>query len=327
MADGTIVNGGINDEAGEDFYDPDQGESIRGGKVMELNRKIEQLESEKVELVRQNQESEERMEKLTGEMEKLRSDEEVMKRGLEEMRSEIEQSDEEKKLFDTFVARNLELETEVSRLQHELITSMTDSDEANAEIVELKNLLAEKGAQAEELEKELENLKKEKAESEKKERELERKIGVLEVKGTEERSKKLRVEEEMRERIDEKETEISALKKKVDDLVSELAKRGVELENWKSEKKRTEEALNESEERVRTMELKIIQIQMEAREAEKVIGGLKERSVEAINGIPADNIDGGRKGSELQWPLVAAGSTGAIALASALLYVYYRRRS
>lgn len=78
------------------------------------------------------------------------------------------------------------------------------------------------------------------------------------------------------------------------------------------------------------MELKVFGLQNEVEEAEKVISGLKEKAVDAINGtvngIRATVIDGQNKGLKLDWPVVAAGSTGAIALAAAVAYVIYVRR-
>lgn len=49
-------------------------------------------------------------------------------------------------------------------------------------------------------------------------RDFERKIGVLETKEVEERNKRIRVEEEMREYIDEKESKILRLRKKIAEL-------------------------------------------------------------------------------------------------------------
>ena len=64
----------------------------------------------------------------------------------------------------------------------------------------------EKESRVESLENELAGLKKVKAESDVRVRDLERKIGVLETKEIEERNKRIRFEEETRDKIDEKES-------------------------------------------------------------------------------------------------------------------------
>ncbi|XP_031268107.1 peroxisomal and mitochondrial division factor 2-like [Pistacia vera] len=133
-------------------------------------------------------------------------------------------------------------------------------DEASAEVVELKKSLGEKGVKLEGIEKEIDRLKSEKVDSEKKVRELERKVGTLEGRELEEKSKSVRVEEEMREKIDDKEREISGFKKKVNVMESELDK-------WIVEKKSMEGSLKESESKSKEMEAKITELEKEIDEA------------------------------------------------------------
>jgi tropomyosin-2 len=108
-----------------------------------------------------------------------------------------------------------------------------------------------------------------------------------------------------------------------------IAKTGVELEKWMREKLGLEALVRESEEKAKSVELKFFGLQKEVEEAEKVISGLKEKAVDAINGsvdgIRA-RVGGENKGLNLDWPVVAAGSTGAIAFAAAVAYVIYVRR-
>ncbi|KAJ0110406.1 hypothetical protein Patl1_01468 [Pistacia atlantica] len=277
----TILNGVASTETenqtAESFYDLGQ-----DNKIAELTRKTEALEKE-------NREMKERIKKLT---------------------IEIEGSEEDKRVFESIAARAVELETEVSRLQHDLITAMSEGDEANAEVAELKKSLGEKGVKLEGLEKEIDGLKSEKADSEKKVRELERKVGTLEVRELEEKSKRVRVEEEMREKIDDKEREISGFKKKVNDLESELDK-------WTVEKKSVEESLKESESKSKEMEAKISELEKEIDEAKTVISGLKEETLDGFNGNVRDfkpSVDDGWKKSNLQWSVVAA-TTSVVAVA------------
>jgi len=318
MADENVINGvasdGVDDQTGERFYDLDQ-RGDNDARVSDLSKKIESLEIEKLQLVHENTETKERIKKLTAEIEELKNDYAWKNEKLGEMENEIERSNEAKKALEVIAARAVELESDVSRLQHDLISAVSDGEEANKEVIELK--------------REVESLKKEKLESEKRVRELERKVGVLEVKEIEEKSKKVRIEEEMRERIDEKEREIGGFRKKVEDLESLIAKKGGELEKWMREKLGLEALVRESEEKAKSVELKFFGLQKEVEEAEKVISGLKEKAVDAINGsvdgIRA-RVGGENKGLNLDWPVVAAGSTGAIAFAAAVAYVIYVRR-
>ncbi|CAB4304366.1 unnamed protein product [Prunus armeniaca] len=305
----------------EAFYDADQ--------TAEMGRKIEGLEREKLQLERENKESNEKIKELTTEIEKLKRGEKDTKEKLREMELEIERNDEGKNVLESVANRAMELETEVSRLQQDLISAMAEVEEANNEVADLKRVLGEKGAKIDRLEKELESLKKAKAESEKWVRELERKIGVLEVKETEEKSKRIRVEEEMRERLDEKENELSLFKKKIEELESVITKNGVELGKRVKETHDVEAALRESEDKCRAVELKMGQLQKDAVEANKVINGLRERTVGAMNGTVDEMkeiLEGGETGPKgLSLPVVA-GSTGAIvAVAAAAVYVLYLR--
>ncbi|CAN6573875.1 unnamed protein product [Malus baccata var. baccata] len=317
MAEKTVE---IVDDQAENFFDADQ--------TAELGRKVEGLEREKLELQRENKETKEKIQELTAEIEKLKSSEKETKERLREMELEIERTEEGKDVLESVANRAMELETEVARLQHDLISAMAEGEDANNEVAELKRVLGEKGEKIDSLEKELESLKKAKADSEKRIRELERKIGVLEVKETEEKSKKIRVEEEMRERLDEKESELSLFKKKVEDLESVIVKNNAELGKRVSEKLNVEAALRESEDKCRGMEMKLGKLQKDVLDAEKVINGLKERTVGEINGTVNEvkEISRETESKGLSLPVVA-GSTGVVvATAAAVVYVLYVRQ-
>ncbi|KAJ0112616.1 hypothetical protein Patl1_00669 [Pistacia atlantica] len=62
-------------------------------------------------------------------------------RELKKLTIEIEGAEENPKVFESIAARAVELETEVLRLQHDLITVMSEGDEASAKVVELKKSL------------------------------------------------------------------------------------------------------------------------------------------------------------------------------------------
>ncbi|TXG54564.1 hypothetical protein EZV62_019820 [Acer yangbiense] len=291
MAETTVDNGvppaEEEESAADSFFDLDQ-----DSKAGDISRKLESLE-------RENKEMKERITTLT---------------------IEVDGSEEDKKLFDSIAARAVELETEVARLQHDLITAMSEGEEATHEVAELKKAIAEKGEKLDSVEKEVDALKKEKAESEKKVRELERKVGLLEVKEIEEKSKKLRVEEEMREKIDEKDREIIVFKRRVDELVSELDK-------WKFEKKSVEETLILSEKKSKEMEFLILQLQREVEEAQKVITGLKEKTLDGFNGTDRDvQLSVGAQDMGFNWQLPAVAVAAAAASAGVVYACYARRR-
>lgn len=309
-------------DGADDFYDADQTAS--------LSRKVSTLEWEKGELERENRETKEKINQLTNEIENLKSGEREMKEKLREMELEVERNDEGKDVLETVANRAMDLETEVTRLQQDLISAMAEGAEANTEVVELKRVLKEKGEKIDSLEKELESLKKAKADSEKRVRELERKIGVLEVKETEEKSKRVRVEEEMRERLEEKDGEVGLFKKKIVELEAVIGRNGVELQKWMKEKSNVESVLRESEEKSRAMELKMGQLQKEMVDAGRVINELKEKTVGVINGTVNEmkEILDGRIETEskgLSLPVVA-GSAGAIVAVAAVVFVLYGRR-
>lgn len=324
MAENTKINGGgvgeMEDPATENFEDASESETV---KISELSRKIQTLEKEKVELSQEKKEIQEKVDKLTEEIEVWKKEEVVVKERIAEMEREVENSEENKRALEAAVKKCAELETEVARLQHELLTSMNEADEVNAEIMELRQVLGEKVAKVESLQAEIEALKKSKSESEKRVRDLERKIGVLEMKEMEGKSKRLRVEEEMRDKIAEKDGEIMGLKKKVEDLETAIRKNAQDSENWVKEKQFMEEKIIEYEEKARNLEEKMMELQ---KEAEKVLMELKESEADGTNGDYSRDI-ADEKETNLQWPVLAAGSTGAIVAAAALVYVCYGRRT
>lgn len=327
MADEAIVNGVSDPEVVENHPRPPADQRGVDSEVNDPTLKLKLLELEKFNLLRENDESKERVGELTAEIEKLRSGEGVMRAKLEKLEREVELAEDGKRAMESIMARAADLEIEVSRLQHDLISAMNDAGEANKEVAELRSAAEEKGRRIEGLERELEGLKNGGAESDIKVRELERKIGELEVRESKGRSEKVRAEVELREKVEEKEREISGLKEKIGDLEARIAKDGSELQSSKNEKIVAEDALKKSEEKAKEMESKLVELQRELEQAEKAIGRLKDKTPETINGrreIVDDAIED--KGSKLQWPVVAAGSTGAIVLAAAVAYVCYSRR-
>lgn len=322
MADGPAING-VEDRKAEDFFDAEN-----ESKINELTQRLKSLELERADLVRGSDESKGRVQNLLAEIERLRSEAAVSREKFNKMEKEIELAEEGQRAMESVAKRAAELETEVSRLQHDLISAMSEGGEANKEVAELKTLVEEKGKRVDGLEREMEILKKGKAESEMKVRDLERKIGILEVRETEGKSEKLRVEMELKEKIGEKEKEIGELKDKVESLESTLKREALQLEKWKKEKSCADDALNESEKKVNEMGSKLLDLQGELERAENVISELKERAMETINGT-INGLTGITgvcdKGLKVQWPLVAVGSAGAVAVMAATAYICYTR--
>ncbi|KAK9010674.1 hypothetical protein V6N11_043549 [Hibiscus sabdariffa] len=292
MADPTVINGEVEDQTPDNFYDADE------TKLTQLDTKIKRLESEKLDLSNENNDLKERIKKVTLEVDRLRDKE-------AEMRQEMDQWNEDKRVLESVAARSADLETEVARLQHDLITSMTEVDDANKELIQLKRELEEKGPMIERLDSEITELKKQKIEGEKRERELEKKLGVLEVRETEERNKSVGVEEELREKIKE-------LKDKVMELEAELASTRAEMETAKEEKR-------ESEEKAAGLQMKLLELKEE----------VEKKTAEGINGKSREiEGTGGSEGKCLSVkPLVAAGTGGAIVVATAAVYLCCRKRS
>ncbi|KAE8659470.1 hypothetical protein F3Y22_tig00116962pilonHSYRG00495 [Hibiscus syriacus] len=100
-----------------------------------------------------------------------------------------------------------------------------ESSEAKQEVVELKRGLEEKVLMIERLRSEIAEFRKEKVKAEKKGRELETKIGILEVRAKDEWGKKTRVQEEMKQRINEFRKKIQYLEDEVAETRNELRRR------------------------------------------------------------------------------------------------------
>ncbi|PSS16400.1 Peroxisomal and mitochondrial division factor like [Actinidia chinensis var. chinensis] len=353
MNNGLASNGGDrtleiagNEDREEVFVDFDESDTKASG----LMQRIEALEQEKREWIHENEVVRERVEKLKQEIGMLGSDKAALKR-------EMERSEDDKKTLESIASRAADLETEVSRLQHDLITSMAEEEEANKELSELKKVVEElrkiisdkemklevleneRNLLLERLDKEGEVMKEAKAVRESRVRELEKKLEALEGRESLEKSEKIRIEQEAKAKIDEKEVEIRKLKKWVEELDSVVAKNGVEMERMKKEREELEIVKNDleallkkSERKGKEMEHKMAQLHNELEASEQMIGGLKAKTLEGINSkavvMDGDvNEDGekGLMGLKLQWPVVAA-STGAIAAVAVLYYLRCARQ-
>ncbi|CAM8990160.1 unnamed protein product [Rhodiola kirilowii] len=318
MADESVLNGVAaegEDQTAESFYDFE----AETTKVSDLVKKVEVLEREKVELVKENEEVKEKVRKWEKEVLELRSEKEKM----EEL---VKKAGEDGKVVDAIAGRAADLETEVSRLQHDLVSAMSEGDEANAELREMKKELEEKKLSVGKLEREKKLMKEgflaEIEEVKKAKAVVEAKVGELEgkIKG---------IEEEPEAKLVLKESEISVLKNKVAEWEASVSSSASELHKEKAERKALEEALKTSEAKVSELEAKLTQLQKKVKEAERVVSGIKETTVEAVNGVvDRDAVlvdEGSNKGTiNLQWA-VGAGAT-AVVVGGIICLLYTRRR-
>lgn len=120
-------------------------------KVSDLVKEVEVLEREKVQLIKENEEVKEKVQKLGEEVLGLTSDKEKME--------ELVEKAEYGKTLGVITGRAADLKTEVLRLQHDLLSAMSEGDDANKELLMVKKALEESKLKAAELEKEKELIK------------------------------------------------------------------------------------------------------------------------------------------------------------------------
>ncbi|KAI4385075.1 hypothetical protein MLD38_003139 [Melastoma candidum] len=307
MADEIVING-IGREAAHD-----------DSRVVELRGQVKSLELEKAELARGNEEAEQKNHELVNEIKRLKGEGDTMRAKIEEMRMEIELVEEGRRAMDSIMKRAVDLETEVSRLQHDLVSAMHEVEVVNKDAVKLRRTLAEKEKKVGGLEVEVETLKKGKSESESKARELERKVGDLAARESEWEREKVRSETELRGRLEDKEGLVSLYKKKVETLEAELGKSKAELEQVRKDKSIVGDSLKESEEMVKKLEKEMMGLQSDLSVAESAVMGMKEKARDAVGGKCL-------VGMKESWHLVAVGSAGAVAVAALMAHVYFSKR-
>ncbi|KAL1336936.1 hypothetical protein AAHE18_10G098500 [Arachis hypogaea] len=241
------------------------------------------------------------------------------------IKKELEQSRDATKATSAIAARAAELETELARLQHDSISDMKVAEETMAEAAALRKLLLEMESKVKLLEREVEFLKKDKSKSKEKIRDLEKKIGALEKKDVDERNKWTRVEEELRQKIQEMEKEVLKLGQKNKEVESFANSKRSDMEEWIKKKLSLQEALKKFEEREKSLELFVARLKVEAGVVENVIRGLNQK-VDTVNGVVNGDgviarVEKGIKGLNVQWPVVVAGST--VVAATVVIWFYF----
>ncbi|CAI9754925.1 unnamed protein product [Fraxinus pennsylvanica] len=275
-------------------YSDDRTVEITGdeasSKISVLSQKIDGLEQENEKIISENKKYKERIEELKASVKD--SDAKNV-----ELKKQVESSESENKALGVVAARAAELEAEVARLQHDLVSAMSDLQESNVGLSEVKKNLEEIKGRDKEKDVKLAAIEKERVL-------LMFKFSELEVNKS-----------DFRNEMEGKEEEIRNLKKKVEELEAVVGK-NEGLEKLK----------NELEKKVEEMERKIGVLESKLDEEVKV----KEMLImEGVNGdinreIVVNNEKKGLIGGlkERDWAVMAG---SAVAAASVLGVACYFR--
>lgn len=292
MADDAMNNGEFSDAQSVEIGGDDDSPKTSG-----LTQKIGDLERENGKIIRQNEDYRQQIDELTVSNKELSSENAERKKELEELQSE-------NRMLGAVAARAAELEGEVSRLQHDLVSTMSDLQESTTEISNLKRDL--EGV------KEREKDKGVALDAVVKERDLLlAKVGELEG-----------VERSLRGESEGKEKEIRSLKTNLEELEVVLESNKV-LETLRSD----------LEETVEKLKGKISDLESSLVEKLKVITGFEteERAAwENVNGDDA-SVDGGTKGlieglKEKNWVVVGGSTIAAVAVMGVVCYVHAAKK-
>lgn len=287
MADEIVINGELSNDRTVEITGDEASSKISG-----LTQKITDLERENGQTIRENEGFKQEIEELRASIKKLSTEN-------ADWKNQLENAESEKKTLGAVAARAAELEAEVSRLQHDMVSAMSDLQESTVELSQLKKEL--EGVKQREKEKDL------KLEATGKERDLLlAKVEKLEG-----------VERVLRDESEGKEKEIRSLKKKVDEL-------GLVVDSSKS----LEKLKNELEKSIEKMKVEISTLESTLEEKEKVISGFetKERAIADCVDGDASTVDekkgliGGLKQKDL---VVIGGSTiAAVAVMGFACYMH-----
>ncbi|GAB2287491.1 hypothetical protein Dimus_021867 [Dionaea muscipula] len=158
-------------------------------KISELKAEVEELRKGKLDLVNEKDEAKKKIVELEAEIERLRGEKAAMKDEIDGIKkAEMERSEDGRRAVESIAKRALELETEVSRLQHDLITAATAADESTREVAELRReieVLKGEKARFEEEVSQVKALEKEKEVLDKEVKELAEKCAKLSEKSNE----------------------------------------------------------------------------------------------------------------------------------------------
>ncbi|KAL3508975.1 hypothetical protein ACH5RR_028376 [Cinchona calisaya] len=254
-------------------------------KISELSDEVTALEKEKQQIVHENSNLNDRIEKMEESMKHLSDENESLKVQVAKLGSE-------NKILQAVAARASELEGEVSRLQHDLISAMSDLEEANGvnSKLKLKVESLEKG----EMEK---SIKMDAIASE-------RDLLIVKVEG-------------LVAKVGEKEEEVRSLESRIEEL--KLAVR--EKEELERKVRLLKGKLLEDKERV------INAVEVQGRESDGLLYGKAPVVVEEDMG---DVVEGKEKNSvscfKVELPVVAVSAVGAIAIMGVMCYLHSKKK-
>ncbi|XP_020554495.1 uncharacterized protein LOC105177059 [Sesamum indicum] len=232
MEDGTTIEREVsNDHTVEIAADE------ASSKISQLKERITDLENENGTIIRENKEYKQKIEELKSSVRDLSAENVDLKKQVNKVQSE-------NKASQVVVARAANLETEVSRLQHDLAAAMSDLKESSEELSDLKRDLV--GMKVREKEKDV-------------------KLGAVEMEKALLVAKVEKLaggESSLRDELQVKEKEIRGLKKNVE-----------ELEVVVGSSKNSEKLKNELEKTIEKMKAEISVLEHSLDEKEKVISG------------------------------------------------------
>ncbi|XP_027170641.1 peroxisomal and mitochondrial division factor 2-like [Coffea eugenioides] len=279
--DSNMVNGEFVDAQTVDIA----GEEISGyeSKVAELSEMIEALEKEKQQVVYENKTVNDRIEKMKESMKHLSSEN-------EELKGQVEKLGSESKALQSVAARAGELEGEVSRLQHDLISAMSDLDEANSDVSKWKTKVES-----------LENGATEKS----------IKLDAV----ISERDLLIGKVEDLKAKVGEKEKEIKVLEGRIEELKLAASER----EELLRKVRELEGKLEEKERVINGLEVK-----------QREVDGLENGKVAVVEEDVGSVVEGREKNCAArlkgEWPVVAVSAVSAVALTGVLCYLHYKKR-
>ncbi|KAL8507965.1 hypothetical protein ACS0TY_018494 [Phlomoides rotata] len=292
MADETVING---------EFPEDQTVEISGdensSKISSLTLKISDLERENGKIIRENDDYKQQIEELKESIKELSNEN-------DERKKQLDKAESENRTLGVVAARAAELEGEVSRLQHDLVSATSDLQDTTGELSGLK--------------KELEGVKKRETENDAKLIAITKERDLLLSKF----EKLNEVEISLRDESASKEKEISSLKKSLEELEVVVESSKV-LEKLKKELEKT----------IENLKGRISVLETSLDEKQKVISGfeMKKREVEEnVNGDDA-LIDGEKKGAigglkQRDWVVVGGSTIAAVAVVGVVCYMHAAKK-
>ncbi|KAL8512496.1 hypothetical protein ACS0TY_018825 [Phlomoides rotata] len=289
MADETVING---------EFPEDQTVEISGdensSKISSLTQKISDLERENGKIIRENDDYKQQIEELKESIKELSNEN-------DERKKQLDKAESENRTLGVVAA---ELEGEVSRLQHDLVSATSDLQDTTGELSGLK--------------KELEGVKKRETENDAKLIAITKERDLLLSKF----EKLNEVESSLRDESASKEKEISSLKKSLEELEVVVESSKV-LEKLKKELEKT----------IENLKGRISVLETSLDEKQKVISGfeMKKREVEEnVNGDDA-LIDGEKKGAigglkQRDWVVVGGSTIAAVAVVGVVCYMHAAKK-